>query len=520
VALVAALGSEARREGRLKVGDLVSIYSGQTELLSPQAGRDPMFAGFRIQGYESETGSHAQFLLVQAPQLHPVPADLTLEQAGAYTLNLGTVNRALFTTLQVRPGQTLFVEGAATGTGLDALKTAVRAGLSVTGGVSSAERAAAVVREGAVGALDRRSPGFAALYTPVPEGEEATRAWEAAGEPLLAAYRALNGGRLADCVVSHAGETAFARSFQLLAEGGALAFYGASSGYHFSFVGKAGHATPEAMLAQAQAQAGESVLLYYGIDGPALLDATGLAMLEALRAIGARTVVACASDAQREFVQSLGFEDALAGVVSLEDVQRRAGLAFHWPRSMPRLPDARGDTEAFKQAVRDFQEKTLKPFGNAVGAALRSPDNPRGAPDLVIERAGHDALGVSTALVKPYTGRVVYFESLAHRRYSFYAPQVWTRQRRILMPTARILGTHLCNAFEVTRMNDRIAAGLLAVTEPTVVPWAQLPQAHQAMWDNAHAGATYLVNHALPALGLRGRDALLERWAAGERATP
>ena len=520
VALVAALGSEARREGRLKVGDLVSIYSGQTELLSPQAGRDPMFAAFRIQGYESETGSHAQFLLVQAPQLHPVPADLTLEQAGAYTLNLGTVNRALFTTLQVRPGQTLFVEGAATGTGLDALKTAVRAGLSVTGGVSSAERAAAVVREGAVGALDRRSPGFAALYTPVPEGEEATRAWEAAGEPLLAAYRALNGGRLADCVVSHAGETAFARSFQLLAEGGALAFYGASSGYHFSFVGKAGHATPEAMLAQAQAQAGESMLLYYGIDGPALRDATGLAMLEALRAMGARTVVACASDAQREFVQSLGFEDALAGVVSLEDVQRRAGLAFHWPRSMPRLPDARGDTEAFKQAVRDFQEKTLKPFGNAVGAALRSPDNPRGAPDLVIERAGHDALGVSTALVKPYTGRVVYFESLAHRRYSFYAPQVWTRQRRILMPTARILGTHLCNAFEVTRMNDRIAAGLLAVTEPTVVPWAQLPQAHQAMWDNAHAGATYLVNHALPALGLRGRDALLERWAAGERATP
>jgi acrylyl-CoA reductase (NADPH)/3-hydroxypropionyl-CoA dehydratase/3-hydroxypropionyl-CoA synthetase len=155
-----------------------------------------------------------------------------------------------------------------------------------------------------------------------------------------------------------------------------------------------------------------------------------------------------------------------------------------------------------------------------VGAALRSPDNPRGAPDLVIERAGHDALGVSTSLVKPFTGRVVYFESLAHRRYTFYAPQVWTRQRRILMPTASILGTHLCNAFEVTRMNDRIAAGLLEVTEPTVVPWSGLPHAHQAMWDNAHAGATYLVNHALPALGLRGRDALFERWAAGERAAP
>jgi acrylyl-CoA reductase (NADPH)/3-hydroxypropionyl-CoA dehydratase/3-hydroxypropionyl-CoA synthetase len=136
----------------------------------------------------------------------------------------------------------------------------------------------------------------------------------------------------------------------------------------------------------------------------------------------------------------------------------------------------------------------------------------------VVDRAGHDALGVSTALVKPFTGRVVFFEDLAHRRYTFYAPQVWTRQRRILMPTASILGTHLCNAYEVARMNERIAAGLVEPTEPTVVPWHGLPAAHQAMWDNRHAGATYLVNHALPARGLRSRDALLERWAAGERA--
>jgi acrylyl-CoA reductase (NADPH)/3-hydroxypropionyl-CoA dehydratase/3-hydroxypropionyl-CoA synthetase len=520
IALVAALGSEARREGRLRVGDLVSIYSGQTELLSPQAGQDPMFAGFRIQGYESETGSHAQFLLVQAPQLHPVPGDLTLEQAGAYTLNLGTVNRALFTTLQVRPGQTVFVEGAATGTGLDAMKTAVRAGLAATGLVSSPARAQAVLQEGAVGTIDRKSPTLAGLFTPVPEDPEAARAWEADGAALLAAYREINGGRLADCVVSHAGETAFPRSFQLLAEGGSLAFYGASSGYHFSFVGKPGSCSAETMLARAGAQGGESVLLYYGVSGSALLDPFGLQALEALRAVGARTVVATATDAQREFVQSLGFEDALAGVVSLQDLQRRFGQGFDWPRTLPRLPDAKADIEAFRQAVRHFQEHTLKPFGNAVGAALRRPDNPRGAPDLVIERAGHDALGVSTSLVKPFTGRVAYGEDMAHRRYTFYAPQVWTRQRRILMPTAAILGTHLCNAWEVTRMNDRIAAGLLEVTEPTVVPWSQLPAAHQSMWDNRHAGATYLVNHALPAPGLRGRDALFERWAAGERAAP
>jgi acrylyl-CoA reductase (NADPH)/3-hydroxypropionyl-CoA dehydratase/3-hydroxypropionyl-CoA synthetase len=63
-------------------------------------------------------------------------------------------------------------------------------------------------------------------------------------------------------------------------------------------------------------------------------------------------------------------------------------------------------------------------------------------------------------------------------------------------------------------MNDMVAAGLLDVTEPTVVEWGGLPEAHQSMWDNRHSGATYIVNHALPATGLRSRDELFEAWAA------
>jgi acrylyl-CoA reductase (NADPH)/3-hydroxypropionyl-CoA dehydratase/3-hydroxypropionyl-CoA synthetase len=514
IGLVAALGSEVKAEGRLKVGDLVAVYSGTTDLLSPQAGNDPMFAGFSIQGYETETGSHAQFLLTQGPQLHPVPADLTLEQAGSYILNLGTITRCLFTTLKIEPGRTLFVEGAATGTGHDALKSAIRTGLQCTGLVSSPARAAFVTGQGAVGAIDRTDARFAAAFTAVPEEPEAARAWEATGLPIVEAYRAMNGGKLADYVVSHAGETAFPRSFQLLAEGGTLAFYGASSGYHFSFMGKPGHATPEAMLRRAGVRGGECLLLYYGPGSTELLDATGLEMIEAAKRFNTRTVVATTTDGQREFLQSLGLEDAVDGIVSLEDIQRREGRNFHWPRTMPRLPDAKQDIEAFKAGVRDYQDRVLKPFGNAVGRILRSAANPRGAPDVIIERAGQDTLGVSTSLVKPFVGRVIFAEDMAGQRFTFYAPQVWTRQRKIFMPTATILGTHLCNAYEVTRMNEMIAACLLDVTEPTVVPWEGLPEAHQSMWDNRHSGATYVVNHALPALGLRTKDALLEAWAA------
>ncbi|HYW49484.1 MAG TPA: enoyl-CoA hydratase-related protein, partial [Gemmatimonadaceae bacterium] len=515
--LVAALGADAKAEGRLKVGDLVAVYSGQSDLLSPLAARDPMYADFSIQGYETDFGSHAQFLVTQAPQLHPVPGDLTLEQAGSYILNLGTIARALFTTLRIEAGKTMLVEGAATGTGLEALKTAVRSGVQVTGLVSTTERADAVRALGATGTLNRRDPALGSLFTIVPENDDEVRAWHAAGEALCDRYRAQNGGRLADYVVSHAGETAFPRSFQLLEQHGALTFYGASSGYHFTFVGKPGAASPEEMLGRAALRGGEAVLVYYGPRTTELVDSVGLEMIEAVRALHGRCVVATSTDGQREFVQSLGFEDAVAGVVSLEEIGRRSA-EFEWPRTMPRLPDAKADTETFRQAVRDFQDHTLKPFGAAIGKLLRSPDNPRGAPDLVMERAAHDALGVSTSLVKPFTGRVVYCEDMAMRRYAFYAPQVWTRQRRILMPTASILGTHLANAYEVTRMNDMIAAGLLDITPPTVVPWHELPMAHQAMWENRHAGANYLVNHALPASGLRGRDALLEAWAATEHA--
>ena len=66
-------------------------------------------------------------------------------------------------------------------------------------------------------------------------------------------------------------------------------------------------------------------------------------------------------------------------------------------------------------------------------------------------------------------------------------------------------------------MNEMVAAGLLDVTEPTMVPWEGLPEAHQSMWENSHTGSTYVVNHALPAMGLTTKDELLEYWAATQK---
>jgi acrylyl-CoA reductase (NADPH)/3-hydroxypropionyl-CoA dehydratase/3-hydroxypropionyl-CoA synthetase len=144
---------------------------------------------------------------------------------------------------------------------------------------------------------------------------------------------------------------------------------------------------------------------------------------------------------------------------------------------------------------------------------LRNTLDRRGLPDVVFERRGRDGLALATSLVKPNVGKVVYAEDLAGMRLSFYAPQVWMRQRRILMPTAEIRGTHLNTAREFAEMQERIAAGQIDVMAPVPVPMGGVAEAHQAMWENRHEGANYVAIHALPRTGLKTRDELYRAWA-------
>jgi acrylyl-CoA reductase (NADPH)/3-hydroxypropionyl-CoA dehydratase/3-hydroxypropionyl-CoA synthetase len=515
-ALVVDAGEAVRESGRVTVGDLVTVYSGQSDLLSPRMGLDPMYADFSIQGYEVPNGSHQQFMLAQAPQVHPIPEETTIEQAGSYVLALGTVYRALFTTLDIESDTTMFVEGGATGTGWEAVRTARRNGVDATGLCSSPERAERIESAGA-GAIDRTDGPLADIWGPIPEDPERWEQWRAAGDPLLERFRDRH-GRLADYAVSHAGEQSFPRSFQLLEEGGALTFYGASTGYRMTFLGKPGATTPEAALTDADLQAGDGLLVYYGTetDAAGVLDETGLRAVEAGQDRDADVVVVTYTDEQAEFVESLGYGDTVEAVVSLEGLERREE-EFEWPETLPSFPHPQADPDAFGRAVQEYTDTAFKPLGRAVGEHLRTPENPRGYPDVVFDRAGHDALGVSTMLVRPHTGRVVYSEDLGGRRYSFYAPQVWMRQREIHMPTASILGTHLSNAYEVQQLNADIDAGALDVTDPLVVDWADLPEAHQAMWDNEHEAESYVVDHALPAAGLQNRTELYKAWGRPER---
>ena len=499
VVVVAALGSETAREGRLKTGELRVLYPGVSNLLSPRAGEDPMHADFKIQGYETPDGSFCQFVRCQAPQLLAHSERLTLPEGSSYMLDLETVAKALFDVARVGVDERVFVEGAAGGTGLYAVACAVLRGAHVTGLVSTEAKGRLVLARGARAFVNRKDPALAGAFTPVPPARDARAAWTSAGRKLVDVVRDANGGAPIDVVVSSVGRDLFPRMVELLGPGGRLVFYGATSGYTLTLLGKPGAAPAAEMLRRAGLRPAHGVLVYW--RGPG--DAVGAdAITTALRA-GARVVVVAPTDAEAAAVQAA---HRVGGVVSLQTLARDAGL--EWPQGMP-------DYDEDAAGYRRYQDATLKPFGLAVGRLLAAPDNPRGYPDVVVERAGQDTLGISTFLARPFTGVVVYLEDTADDRLSFYAPNVWMHQKRVLFPAFAILGSHLSNAHQAEEVVRLLDGGALAVHPPAVHAWDELAEAHQAIHDNRHTGTLTVRVGATAALdGRRTARQVYEAWGS------
>jgi acrylyl-CoA reductase (NADPH)/3-hydroxypropionyl-CoA dehydratase/3-hydroxypropionyl-CoA synthetase len=507
VVLVAAVGREVAREGRLRVGELRVLYPGVSDLLAPRAGEDPMHADFKIQGYETPDGSFSQFVRGQAPQFLAHSERLTLAEGSSFMLDLETVYKALYDVAQVQYDERVFVEGAAGGTGLYAVACAALRGARVTGLVSTEEKGRLMLAAGGHAYVNRTTPELAGLFTAVPAPRAQRGGWTAAGQPFLSMVRDRNGGKLIDVVVSSVGRDLFGRMVDLLAPGGRLVFYGATSGYTLTFVGKPGSARAGDMLRRAGLRPSHGVLVYYGSPREGspreTEDAVGTDAISAASHAGARVVVVTRTDAQAAHVQA---RLRVHGAVSLETLARSPG--FRWPETMP-------DYDTDRAGYREYQDDTLKPFGQAIGRLLATADNPRGAPDIVVERDGQDTLGVSAFLVRPFTGTVVYLESTADQRLSFYAPSVWMHQKRVLFPTFAILGSHLSNAHQAEEVVRLIDVGALSVHPPAVHAWSELAEAHQAMRENRHAGTLTVRAGATAALdGARTARQVYEAWGS------
>lgn len=507
VVLLAAVGAEVAREGRLKVGELRVLYPGVSNLLSPRAAEDPMHADFKIQGYETPDGSFAQFVRGQAPQWLSHTERLTLPEASSYMLDLETVYKALFDVARVRHGERVFVEGAAGGTGLYAVACAVLRGATVTGLVSTPAKARLIVARGARAPVDRTDPAFAGIFAPVPLDAVARTRWVAAGRAFTERVRGASDGRPIDVVVSSVGRDLFPRMVDLLGPGGRLVFYGATSGYTLTLLGKAGAASAAEMYARVDLRPRQGVVVYHGLtesgpsDAPA--DPTAEAAIETALTLGARVVVVTRTDAQAAHLERI---DGLAGTVSLEALGRARG--FVWPDAMP-------DYDADGEGYRRYQDATLKPFGQAVGRLLATTDNPRGYPDVIVERAGQDALGTSTFLARPFTGAVIYLESTENRRLSFYA-----RTSGCIRSACSSRRSRSWEATSRTRTRPRPVCGSStpapsACTGPRCMHGDELAEANQALSENRHSGTMTIRVGATAALDTaRTARQVYEAWGS------
>jgi NADPH:quinone reductase-like Zn-dependent oxidoreductase len=155
---------------------------------------------------EHRSGTAAEYIVLPAENLAPVPAGMSWPQAAAFSLATLTAWRMLTTRARVQPGETVLVVGIGGGVALAALQVAhfLSARTIVTSGADAKLEAAG--RLGAEHLINTRDMDIAAEV------------------------RRLTDGRGADVVVDSVGEQSWKGSLRALRRGGRLVVCGATSG--------------------------------------------------------------------------------------------------------------------------------------------------------------------------------------------------------------------------------------------------------------------------------------------------
>jgi len=156
--------------------------------------------------YAMRQGAYAEYAIVPATMLAPVPKSIDLHQAAAVMLQGMTAHYLTHSTYPLRPGEVALIHAAAGGVGLLLVQIAKRCGARVIGTVSTEEKAALAREAGADDII---------LYNQ---------------EDFSAAVRRLTDGAGVHVVYDSVGKTTFEGSLNCLRPRGYMVLFGQSSG--------------------------------------------------------------------------------------------------------------------------------------------------------------------------------------------------------------------------------------------------------------------------------------------------
>jgi NADPH:quinone reductase-like Zn-dependent oxidoreductase len=169
-----------------------------------RAGDEPLCVDYRILG-EHTQGSFAEYVIVPARNLYPVPDGYPLERAAAAPLVFLTAWRALTTRGGLRAGESVLVTGASGGVATAAVQLAKHCGARVYA-VTTGENVARVRALGADVVYDREVVDFSAEL------------WRDTGK------------RGVDLIIDSVGAAIWKRNVRAVARAGRIVVYGATTG--------------------------------------------------------------------------------------------------------------------------------------------------------------------------------------------------------------------------------------------------------------------------------------------------
>lgn len=169
------------------------------------AGRGDLYGALGVLGANAD-GGYAERCLVPETHVHPVPDEVTLEDAAAFPTAYMTAWHALFETGRLRAGETVLVHAAGSGVSVAAIALAKAAGATVLATAGSAAKLERALALGADHVANNRTDDVAGFA------------------------RDVTGGRGVDMVLDHVGTALFEPSVFALGVRGRLVCCGNTSG--------------------------------------------------------------------------------------------------------------------------------------------------------------------------------------------------------------------------------------------------------------------------------------------------